>query len=148
MIALYLFYNYGIGKLNLLSFSKEFVHCNVITFDGSVWMQTTWAPEGIHLRHLQVTSIDRLFRAIRLIPSLTACVVVEINTPCQFKFSPFGVQSCNELCRYMTSVDIGFTWNPKHLYKKLLKYGKIKNYSVLMDWRRQDAHGAKREGHD
>lgn len=139
MIAFYMFYNHGEGKLNRLSFSKEFRHCNVITFDGSTWNQFTWSPNGIFVRRLSVINMDRLFSAIRCIPSLTACVVVEINTPCVFKNSPFGVNSCNELSRYMTAIDVGMTFNPKHLYKKLLKYGKIRNYTILMEWRRENA---------
>lgn len=136
MIACFLFYNHGIGKLNRWAFSKDFKHCNVITFDGSTWNQTTWSPYGIHIRPVKVTSIDALFRSIRAIPTLTACVVVEITQPHLFSFSPFGVHSCNELSRYLTGVNIGRTFTPKHLYYKLLKYGKIRNYTILKQWRR------------
>lgn len=136
MIAVFLFYNHGMGKLNRFSFSKDFKHCNVITYQGSTWNQVTWSPYGIHIRPVKVTSIDSFFRSLRAIRTLTACVVVEIIKPHVFAFSPFGVHSCNELSRYTAGVNIGYTFNPRGLYKKLLKYDKIRNYTVLKDWRR------------
>lgn len=141
MIAFFLFYNHGEGKLSRFSMSDEFRHCNVMTFDGSMWNLWTWTPRGINIRPAQVKSVDALFRTMRLMSSLTACIVVEIYKPHLFKFSPFGVHSCNELSRYVTGVDIGYTLTPKHLYKKLLKYGKIRNYTILKEWRR---HGQPR----
>ncbi|MDQ8039629.1 MAG: hypothetical protein REH83_04410 [Rickettsiella sp.] len=40
------------------------------------------------------------------------------------------------MCRYFSGVDVGWTFNPKHLYKELLKYKDQRNYELLAHWRR------------
>lgn len=141
MIAVFVFYNHGEGKLSQWSLSKEFKHCNVMVFDGW-WYQATWAIDGIDIRPVKVTNAPRLMNALRACKTVVAYVVVQIIHPHLFTWSPFGVHSCNELSRYITAINVGMTLTPKHLYKKLLKYGKISNYEILAQWRR---HGRPEE---
>lgn len=81
----------------------------------------------------QVTSwdyvdiIDILERAPQVVQSL----YLHIDRPTSREWFPLTVQSCNEFARFLTGVDIGFTINPLHLYKKLLKYDRKRNYHIL-----------------
>lgn len=135
MIAIFAFYEVANGVQSFLSFSRIFQHCNVITFDGDIWLNVDFDRFGIHTRRLKVKSGARLCNALKSMPILTALVVVDIAEPVGICWKPWWVRSCNELCRYLTGVDIGFTFNPAHLYKKLLKYDQS-NYTVLNAWRR------------
>lgn len=71
------------------------------------------------------------------IPSLTALICVYVEQKVISKiWSPLMIRSCNEVLRPLSSVDIGFTFNPYHLYTKLLKYQYSRNYEILRHWRR------------
>lgn len=39
--------------------------------------------------------------------------------------------TCNEWARLISGVDIGFTLNPHHLFKKLIKFDERRNYTIL-----------------
>jgi hypothetical protein len=135
MLCFFCFYNVSSGIQAQLAFSNVFKHCNLITFDGDVWLATEFDLEGIHIRHIKVHSSTSLIRGLKYIESLEALIVLEVfDRPC-VQWKPFIVRSCNELDRYISGVDVGFTFNPKHLYNKLLKYDSI-NYEILYDWRR------------
>ena len=62
-------------------------------------------------------------------------IVIDIEEKAEIAWKPFIVRSCNEIDRYISGVDVGFTFNPKHLYNKLLKYDDS-NYQILYEWRR------------
>lgn len=138
MIAYFLFYNYSTGVQANLAFSKEFRHCNVITFDGENWVNVEFDATGILTRVLDVNDGWSLIRGLKTIKVLTAMVVVDINERKKVAWKPFWVRSCNELDRYVAGIDLGFTFNPRHLYSKLLRYNGKRNYEILYAWRRQD----------
>ena len=140
MIGIILFYECSFGKQARLSFSDRYRHCNVITFDGDVWLNVDMDSSGIHTRRLSVPSSNSLLRHLKLIPIVTDIIVVEISTPKIYQWSPWWVRSCNELVRYLTNIDIGFTFNPRHLYKKVLKYDGKSNYKIIDAWRRPDGN--------
>lgn len=56
MIAIFLFYNVATGVQARLAFSDEFRHCNVVTFDGSHWINVEFDREGIKTRVIDVPS--------------------------------------------------------------------------------------------
>jgi hypothetical protein len=136
MIAIFLFYNFSSGIQAKLAFSKTFKHCNIITYDGSHWVTYELDSLGVHTRVLAVKEGASLIRGLKVIKELIAMVTVWISTRATFKWSPWWVRSCNEFNRYIGAVQIGFTFNPRHLYNKLIKYDRIRNYEVIQHWRR------------
>lgn len=140
MIYIFLFYNVATGKQARLNFNKEFKHCNVICFDGDCWMSLEMSGEGIIHRRIKTESSKQLLRSIKVIESLIGIVVVWIETRFKMKWKPFWARTCNEFCRYVSGIDIGFTYNPIHLYKKILKHNKKKNFKILYEWRRANGN--------
>ncbi len=136
MIAIFLFYNISNGVQAKLAFSKTFRHCNIITFDGSHWINYELDSFGVHTRVLHVKDGVALIRGLKIIKQLVAMVTVWIVNRARFDWKPWWVRSCNEYNRYVGAVDIGFTFNPRHLFSKLLKYDKKRNYEILQLWRR------------
>ena len=136
MIAFFLFYNFSSGVQARLAFSKEFRHCNIITYDGDHWVNTEFDSSGIIIRVLDVPRGRALIRGLKTIQSLMAMVIVDISDRKKVAWKPWWVRSCNELDRYLSGVDIGFTFNPRHLYNKLLRYNGKRNYQILHAWRR------------
>ncbi len=123
------------GPQSILSFSKEFRHTNIITYDGEIYLAFEFDDFGVHTRNIHTASIKQLIRGLKSIPSLIAIVAVSVEDKQKHSWKPFLVRSCNEIDRYISGVDIGFTFNPKHLYNKLLKSDGI-NHDVLYKWRR------------
>jgi len=104
-------------------------------YDRDIWLATDFDLTGIHSRRINAPSARAFIRGLKHIESLTALVVADVGVKADTRWKPYVVRSCNELDRYISGVDIGFTFNPKHLYNKLLKYNGS-NYKILYDWRR------------
>ena len=137
MIAVIVFYSMASGKQAALAFSNEFKHCNIITFDGSDWLMLDFDRTGFVMRRIKATSANALLRGMRGLSYVSAIITLTIENPVKIKWKPWLIRSCNEFCRYTAGVDIGITFNPRHLYSKLLKYNG-RNYQVLTAWRRKD----------
>lgn len=135
MICVFCFYNISSGIQSPLSFSDTFKHCNIITYDGEMWICTEFDLKGIHWRKVDAVSGSSLIRGLKHISNLIAMVVVDVGCRKSICWKPFIVRSCNELDRYISGVDVGFTFNPKHLYNKLLKHNHT-NYDILYAWER------------
>ncbi len=135
MIYVFCFYNVSNGVQSRLSFSKIFRHCNIISFDGEMWIATEFDLEGIHNRRINVYSANSLLRGLKYIKCLVALVVIDVTERSKTSWKPFFVRSCNELDRYISGANIGFTFNPEHLYNKLLRKGG-NGYGLLYHWRR------------
>ena len=143
IIAIFVFYNISDGIQSKLSFSKEFKHCNTITFDGRDWIALEFDKTGIVTKRVYTTNAESLLKHLPMIPEITAIICVRVAARHISKWSPWWVRSCNEVARYASGVDIGFTFNPVHLYNKLLKYNQLRNYEILSHWRRSE-HGILR----
>lgn len=139
LIAVFIFYNVSSGIQERLAFSEEFKHCNIITFDGYDWIMLDFDRTGLLTRRIHCPDGGALLRNLHVIKEVSAIVTVNVRERVRIGWKPFWVRSCNEICRYASGVDIGFTFNPVQLYKKLLKYRRRRNYEVLSHWRR--AHG-------
>jgi len=135
MISIFCFYNVSSGIQSKLAFSNIFKHCNIITYDGDIWIAIEFDLTGINTRHIDVYSASSLLRGLKHISSLIALVVVDVSERAKHIWKPYIVRSCNELDRYISGIDIGFTFNPKQLYNKLLK-NQGSNYDILYHWRR------------
>jgi len=138
VIHYFCFYDVSNGPQARLSFSGEFRHCNVIGFDGAAWIATEFDSRGYHLEIVEVKSAASLLRGLKHVKTITAIIVVDVESKARVSWKPFLVRSCNEIARYLAGVDIGFTFNPEHLYNKLIKFSHSKNYEILHAWRRKN----------
>ena len=136
MIAAFLFYNQGIGKYGRFSFSEELVHCALLCYEGDQCILFEIAPSGFAYRILRSNDVNKNLEAIKKLPALSAFIAVIIKKKKKVKEWPFKWYTCNEVCRYFSGVDIGWTFNPKHLFKKLIKFKDKRNYELLACWRR------------
>jgi hypothetical protein len=143
LLAVFIFYNVASGVQSRLAFSDEFKHCNIITCDGRDWVMLDFDRTGLLNRAIHCKGGDTLLKSLPIIKEVTAIVTVCIKERAKFMWSPWWVRSCNEICRYAAGIDIGFTFNPIHLYYKLLKYRKGRNYEIISHWRR--SHGISRK---
>lgn len=139
LIAVFIFYSKSSGVQARLAFSEEFRHCNIITFDGQDWVMLDFDKTGLLTRRIYCTEGTSLLRHLKVIPEVSATVTVTVKERAIIGWKPWLVRSCNEICRYASGVDVGFTFNPIHLYWKLLKYRGKGNYEMLSHWRRK--HG-------
>lgn len=137
MIAFFLFYNKANGKQRVFAYGSTLKHCDIICFDGKTWLGFQFSNKGIDFASIKVTKVDRLLKHLPIIPELVAIIGVDVERKTCFPWKPFWVRSCNELCRYLAGVNIGFTLNPRHLLKKLLKYDRKRNFQVIYAWRRE-----------
>jgi hypothetical protein len=135
MICIFCFYNISTGVQAKLAFDENFKHCNLITYDGEIWLVHEFDLFGIHTMNIKAHSLKSILRGIKVIPSLIATVAVCIDERAAVKWKPYIVRSCNEIDRYLSGVNVGFTFNPKHLYNKLLRRDG-NGYEILSVWRR------------
>lgn len=142
MIAVFIFYSIATGVQAKLAFSEEFRHCNIITYDGRDWIMLDFDRTGLLTRKINCNNGERLIRSLRVNKDITSVISVNVIERKKVAWKPFWVRSCNEICRYAAGIDIGLTFNPVHLYSKLLKYRHKRNYEVLSAWRRK--HGISR----
>lgn len=137
MIAVFLFYNQGIGKYNRFTFSQQFVHCALLCYQGDQCILFEIAPFGFIYRILRSNDVNKNLEAIKKLPCLSGFIAIMIREKKKIKEWPIKWYTCNEVCRYFSGADIGWTFNPKHLYQKLLKYKDKTNYELLTHWRRE-----------
>lgn len=138
MLAIFLFYNKAEGWQHHLAFSKEFQHCDVAIYNDTHWVLMRLGKNGIEYRVLKTQDAERMILRLRTIKEVSAIIACDIK-PIEFFWRPFIPYTCNEITRFMTGIDIGFTFNPRTLYNKLLRYDGRRNYEVIHAWRRQ--HG-------
>lgn len=131
LIAYYLFFDIASGPQAILSFSKLFKHQTTIIFDGDSYIHFEMDKTGILYRRLAVTNSESLMRAIWIEKHLVAIITVDISKRKKVRWYPYIIRSCNEIARYLTGIDLGLTLNPKHFYRKILKYDKQRNYEIL-----------------
>lgn len=138
LIAVFIFYDKANGVQSSLSFSETFKHCNIITYDGKDWVMLDFDRTGFLTRTIHCKDGEQLVRNLHIIKEISAIVSVDVKERVKIAWKPFMVRSCNEICRYTAGIDIGFTFNPIHLYSKLLKYRHTSNYEVISAWRRKN----------
>jgi len=135
MICFFCFYNHSGGIQSRLAFSDTFKHCNIITFDGELYLAHEFDLTGVHVRNIHAKSCLSLSRGLKHINALTALIVVMVHKRVEISWKPYIVRSCNEYNRYVSGINIGFTFNPQHLYTKLL-CNDDNDYELLHHWRR------------
>jgi len=81
---------------------------------------------------------EGLIDRIKSDPTVQSIISLDIGKRSERKWFPLLINSCNEICRLVTGIDVGFTFNPKHLYKKLLMNNGISNFHIDYYWERED----------
>ncbi len=137
-ICLFLFYDKAVGKQLRYNGNSKFLHCNIIRFDGKHFVLLEISKTGIDYRLINAKTLNKLIRNLKLIDSLIAQVCVEVEKRCDIKWFPIWMRTCNEFARYVSGIDVGLTYNPLHLYKKLMKHDAERNYKILQGWERSD----------
>lgn len=137
MIAIYLFYDVGHGKQRLYT-TNGIEHCNVICFDGRDFVFHECQPHGIGFRRIIAKDCVTLIRNVKRIKSIIRIIAVHISDRHKIKWFPLWIRSCNELCRHISGINVGLTFNPTHLIKKLLKYDSQYNYEIIYQWSRHE----------
>lgn len=124
--------------MNLFTFSKHFKHVDIYLYDGKYWIGFRMGSDGVTYAVSGFTSgMDLINKALK-IPEAEALIAVDIFHRAYFGWQGITIPMCNELARALSGLDIGFTWNPGHLYRKLLKYDGERNYEIFYQWRRDD----------
>lgn len=136
MICFFLFYNKSLGIQRHFAIGSELKHCDVICYDGESWICLQSSSRGVEYRLMDIKKVERMLNHLAIIPELIEIIGVDVETRARFPWRPWWVRSCNEFCRYVSGVDIGFTLNPRHLCKKLLKYDGKRNFQIIYAWRR------------
>lgn len=136
MIAVFLFYNQGIGKYRWFSFNQKFIHCALLCYQGDQCILFEIARTGFIYRFMKLNSVNKNIDVIKKLPMLSAYIAVFIRKAKKINEWPFKWHTCNEVCPFFSGINIGWTFNPKHLYQKLLKYKDKSNYELLAHWRR------------
>lgn len=136
MKALILFYDQAHGKHVKYAFSKDFRHCKVITHVNNHFISIESDKSGIYAKHLDHKSIHGVIDYHKQSTNLSAYLYLDLLKDNPLPWFPFWIRSCNEVCRYVTAIDIGFTFNPKHMYNKILKHNGLRNYRIIDAWRR------------
>lgn len=138
-LAIFLFYNKATGKQAFLSFNETIKHVNVIVYDGTQPVLIDMDKTGIKTRVLRITDVNKILSNIKRIPILTSIIVAYIDKRAASAWRPWWVRSCNEIARHATGINVGFTFNPIHLYNKLLQCDGT-DYDILTHWRRDNGH--------
>jgi hypothetical protein len=136
MIAIFLFYNKALGKQTKWIINKEFVHCHVMINNGDGFILFELTSNGIDCHVVPAKKPMTIIRNVKRMDSLVASICIWRSKSPKMHWRPLMIRSCNEFSRLIAGVDIGFTYEPLHLYNKLLKYHNQTNYEVLDAWRR------------
>lgn len=137
LLCIICFYNIAEGSQRFLAFSKHLRHCNVYTYDGFDWVLLEFDSTGIKTRVVNINRVDKFINRLKTIPSISAIMVLNVYKRKSVRWMPLWGRSCNEICRYASGADTGLTFNPVHLYKKLLKYNNKRNFKILTTWSAQ-----------
>jgi len=135
--AIFLFYNAASGVQSHLAFSRDKVHCDVMLSDGRGWVAFQFTSRGIAHRIMRTKNAARLLHAVKSIPELTHYVTLGVYDPPKHLWLPWIANSCNEICRKLAMIDCNWTFNPAHLYSKLIALDGKRNFQIISKWSRE-----------
>ena len=124
--------------MNLFTFSKHFKHVDVYANNGTGWVGFRLSSSGLTYAMTGQISGDDLTRLACEAHTAEAVIVADVGEPAKFKWCPLTIPMCNEFARLISGVNIGFSWSPRHLYNKLLRYDQTRNYEIIYKWRRSN----------
>lgn len=139
MIAIFIFYDKAFGLKQMLSFSKDLKHCDVVTYDGKDFIMTYSYHGGVRSKKIYSKNSDQLIKTLKKsMPNISAIVSVEIDIDENKMFSPIFINSCNEIARIHGEVKVGMSFNPAHLYYLLHKKDGERNFVIRNTWRKKN----------
>lgn len=139
MLALFVFHNKTRHKImNLFTFSKYFKHVDIYTYEKGEWIGIRMGSEGITFAIAGYKHGIDILNEVQKIETIEAVIGAEIDERAYFGWQGITIPMCNELARAVTGIDIAFTWSPRHMYNKLLKYDRQSNYEIFYHWRRNN----------
>lgn len=137
MIAIFLFYDKTHGINKSLTFSKDLKHCNIITFDGRGYVMTTLDQTGISSRIIRIGNLSKFLKRLpALMPDLSSIISTFINCRAKRKWNPLSINSCNEVSRRISGIDLPITFNVATLYYYLIYFNGKREYDIDYIWRR------------
>jgi hypothetical protein len=137
MIAIFLFYNEAFGVQRKFTFSKDLKHCNILTYDGKDFILTWMDATGIRSKTMQINRIERFFEGLqKQMDNVSSIVSVLVDSRETKPWVPLVLNSCNEVCRLVSGIDIGPTLNAAHLHYTLHRLDKQRNFKIDYSWRR------------
>lgn len=124
---------------------KWCTHCFVLTYDGDCWIAHELDSHNLKFKRIRwkdgedIVNWLSMFQALN--KTLSAFIVVELTEQAKLVKRLLPTRwffTCNEVARELSGIDIGFTFNPVHLYAKLIKYDAKRNYKILWHRRIED----------
>ena len=144
MLAIFIFYNQAQGIQSHFTLSRHFKHVDVFLHLTMSWVVVRLDKQGIRFRLSNFKDgRDIVDNAVKL-NTVSRIVAVKIGKRAKYPWRPFRFNTCNELARLVSGLDIGFTYHPRHLYRKLLYYSHRKNFEILNMWGRHGRGRARR----
>lgn len=135
MLTIFVFHNRTRHRImNLFTFSRKFKHVDAYTFNGKQWIGFRMSSDGITYTISEGEGRNLVEEAKKL-PDVEAIIGVQIDKRAHFPWRPLTIPMCNEFARLISGVDTGASWNPRHLYNKLLKYNGRRNFEIFYRWR-------------
>lgn len=142
MLAIIVFHNRTRHRImNLFTFSRHFKHVDIYMFDGSCWTGFRLDRYGITYAISYIGHGNAIIDQAREVSNIEAVIALDIDHRATFRWTGITIPMCNELARMIAGVDISFTWSPRHLYRKLLKYDQKRNFKIFYHWRRSNGAG-------
>lgn len=137
MIFTFLFYEKSHGKQLRYTLGR-YKHCDMLSYDGRDTLYYHLGARGINVRTITQSSFKELLFNLSRSPNLSAMITIERTKLSHLTWWPVMANSCAELCRKISGVDIGVCIFPSQLFRKLLVYNNCKNYEVIQHWSRDD----------
>jgi hypothetical protein len=139
MLAIFVFHNKTRHRImNLFTFSKSFKHVDIYVKQKE-WIGFRMTRNGIEFAMSGYENGRYIVNGAIEQPNVEAILCLDIHGRAEYPWIPLTIPMCNEFSRYLSGVDISFSWNPRNLYNKLLKYDHKRNYEIFFQWRR--SHG-------
>jgi len=139
LIAVFLFYDKTHGIFERISFSKDYKHCNILTFDGIGFVLSSLDKTGVTSKSMKINNLTSFLRRVPgLMPSLSAIIVTYVQERKPKRWMPLSLNTCNEVARDISGLDIPFSFNVENLYKKIILWDQKSNYIIDYKWSRKD----------
>lgn len=139
MKTIFLFYDKTYGVCDKLSFSKDLKHCNIITCDKNVCILTTLDKTGVSSKTIKIDNLSKFIRRLpSLMPELSSIIFTYVYNRTPRRWFPMRLNSCNEIARDASGIDLPVTFNVAHLHRCILKNSERSNYDIDYTWRRKN----------
>ncbi len=85
------------------------------------------------VRSSNIKSYGDLLKRINRLKNGHRLTSVEVDDLPTRSHLPFGMKACQAIARCVSGVDVGFVFNCRHLYDKLLQLTGLRNFNVTND---------------